>query len=152
MLGDIIIAEPNALIGFAGPRVIEQTVRETLPDGFQRSEFLLAHGAIDCIVPRSLMREKVAGMLAKLLPFLHKLRAQWVVFSIQGREHKTRSFAWKNNVAPDSWHIGAGRDCHYLGADFCRKSITMPMWQLKRCSLLPRKNCRDPCKSDACFS
>lgn len=53
MLGDIIIAEPNALIGFAGPRVIEQTVRETLPEGFQRAEFLLDHGAIDMIVPRN---------------------------------------------------------------------------------------------------
>lgn len=64
-LGDILIAEPNALIGFAGPRVIEQTVRETLPKGFQRSEFLLEHGAIDMIVNRSEMRERVAGLLAK---------------------------------------------------------------------------------------
>jgi acetyl-CoA carboxylase carboxyl transferase subunit beta len=66
MLGDIIVAEPNALIGFAGPRVIEQTVRQTLPAGFQRSEFLLAHGAIDMIVDRRQMRERVAGLLAKL--------------------------------------------------------------------------------------
>jgi acetyl-CoA carboxylase carboxyl transferase subunit beta len=66
MLGDIIIAEPNALIGFAGPRVIEQTVRETLPEGFQRSEFLLAHGAIDMIVKRHDMRVKIAQILAKL--------------------------------------------------------------------------------------
>lgn len=66
MLGDIIIAEPNALIGFAGPRVIEQTVREKLPEGFQRSEFLLKHGAIDMILHRSEMRPKIAGMLAKL--------------------------------------------------------------------------------------
>jgi acetyl-CoA carboxylase carboxyl transferase subunit beta len=66
MLGDIIIAEPNALIGFAGPRVIEQTVRETLPEGFQRSEFLLEHGAIDLIVNRNFLREKIAGLLAKL--------------------------------------------------------------------------------------
>ena len=65
-LGDIIIAEPNALIGFAGPRVIEQTVREILPEGFQRSEFLLEHGAIDMIVPRSDMRKVVAGLLSKL--------------------------------------------------------------------------------------
>jgi len=66
MLGDIIIAEPNALIGFAGPRVIEQTVRETLPEGFQRSEFLLEHGHIDMIVDRRQLRDKVAGLLAKL--------------------------------------------------------------------------------------
>lgn len=65
-LGDIIIAEPNALIGFAGPRVIEQTVRETLPEGFQRSEFLLAHGAIDMIVDRREMADKLAALLAKL--------------------------------------------------------------------------------------
>lgn len=66
MLGDIIIAEPKALIGFAGPRVIEQTVRQTLPEGFQRSEFLLKHGAIDMIVDRRDMRNKIAQLLAKL--------------------------------------------------------------------------------------
>lgn len=66
MLGDVIIAEPNALIGFAGPRVIEQTVREKLPEGFQRSEFLLAHGAIDMIIDRRQMRDKLATLLAKL--------------------------------------------------------------------------------------
>lgn len=66
MLGDIIIAEPNALIGFAGPRVIEQTVREKLPEGFQRSEFLLKHGAIDMIVHRTDMRTTVARLLSKL--------------------------------------------------------------------------------------
>ena len=68
MLGDIIIAEPNALIGFAGPRVIEQTVRETLPEGFQRAEFLLDHGAIDMIVDRRDMRTKIAGLLSMLMP------------------------------------------------------------------------------------
>lgn len=67
MLGDIIIAEPRALIGFAGPRVIEQVVRQTLPQGFQRSEFLLQHGAIDMIVDRRQMRLRVASLLAKLL-------------------------------------------------------------------------------------
>jgi acetyl-CoA carboxylase carboxyl transferase subunit beta len=67
MLGDIIIAEPRALIGFAGPRVIEQTVREKLPEGFQRSEFLLEHGAIDMIVSRGEMREYLARVLAKLM-------------------------------------------------------------------------------------
>jgi acetyl-CoA carboxylase carboxyl transferase subunit beta len=66
MLGDINIAEPRALIGFAGPRVIEQTVRETLPEGFQRSEFLLEHGAIDIIVDRREMREKIASLLSML--------------------------------------------------------------------------------------
>ena len=65
-LGDINIAEPNALIGFAGPRVIEQTVRETLPEGFQRSEFLLEHGAIDMIVDRRDMRDRIASLLALL--------------------------------------------------------------------------------------
>ena len=67
MLGDIHIAEPNALIGFAGPRVIEQTVRETLPEGFQRSEFLLEHGAIDLIVDRREMRQKVAQLSSILM-------------------------------------------------------------------------------------
>jgi len=63
MLGDINIAEPNALIGFAGPRVIEQTVREKLPEGFQRSEFLLDHGAVDMIVSRADMRDKISHLL-----------------------------------------------------------------------------------------
>jgi len=66
MLGDVNIAEPNALIGFAGPRVIEQTVRETLPEGFQRSEFLLQHGAVDMIVDRREMRDRIANLLAML--------------------------------------------------------------------------------------
>jgi acetyl-CoA carboxylase carboxyl transferase subunit beta len=66
MLGDINIAEPRALIGFAGPRVIEQTVRETLPEGFQRSEFLLEHGAIDMIVDRREMRARIANVLCIL--------------------------------------------------------------------------------------
>jgi len=65
MLGDVNIAEPNALIGFAGPRVIEQTVRQKLPEGFQRSEFLLDHGAVDMIVDRREMRDQVADLLAK---------------------------------------------------------------------------------------
>lgn len=65
-LGDIIVAEPNALIGFAGPRVIEQTVRQTLPEGFQRSEFLLEHGHIDMVVPRKELRLTLAELIAKL--------------------------------------------------------------------------------------
>lgn len=65
MLGDVIIAEPKALVGFAGPRVIEQTVRQTLPDGFQRSEFLLEHGHIDMIMDRRHTRNGIARLLAK---------------------------------------------------------------------------------------
>lgn len=63
MLGDLNVAEPNALIGFAGPRVIEQTVRETLPEGFQRSEFLLEHGTVDMIVARPELRERIGSVL-----------------------------------------------------------------------------------------
>ncbi len=66
MLGDVNVAEPGALIGFAGPRVIEQTVREKLPEGFQRSEFLLEHGAIDMIVPRHEMRDRLHNVLGIL--------------------------------------------------------------------------------------
>jgi len=66
MLGDINLAEPNALIGFAGPRVIKQTVREKLPDGFQRSEFLLEHGALDMIMDRREMRDRIADLIALL--------------------------------------------------------------------------------------
>ena len=71
MLGDVNVAEPNALIGFTGPRVIEQTVREKLPEGFQRSEFLLDHGAVDMIIDRRDMRDRVADLL-KI--FMHKSR------------------------------------------------------------------------------
>ncbi|WP_177420585.1 acetyl-CoA carboxylase, carboxyltransferase subunit beta [endosymbiont of Lamellibrachia barhami] len=71
MLGDINLAEPKALVGFAGPRVIEQTVRETLPEGFQRSEFLLEHGAIDMIIDRRDMRDRIADLLSI---FMHKPR------------------------------------------------------------------------------
>lgn len=66
MLGDIIAVEPKALIGFAGPRVIEQTVRETLPEGFQRSEFLVEHGAVDMIIDRRNMRETISRLLSML--------------------------------------------------------------------------------------
>jgi len=72
MLGDIIIAEPNALIGFAGPRVIEQTVRETLPEGFQRAEFLVEHGAVDLIIDRREMRQRLASLLSNLMKFALK--------------------------------------------------------------------------------
>lgn len=67
LIGDVVIAEPNALIGFAGPRVIEQTVRQTLPEGFQRAEFLLEHGAIDQIIDRRTMRDKLANLLTLLM-------------------------------------------------------------------------------------
>ena len=69
MLGDLNIAEPNALVGFTGPDVIRQTVRVKLPEGFQRSEFLLEHGAVDMIVHRRDMRDKIASILGKLLHF-----------------------------------------------------------------------------------
>jgi len=67
LIGDVVLAEPGALIGFAGPRVIEQTVRETLPEGFQRSEFLLQHGAIDLIIDRREMRDKLANLITLTL-------------------------------------------------------------------------------------
>ena len=67
MLGDINIAEPKALIGFAGPRVIEQTVREKLPEGFQRSEFLRDKGAIDMIIKRGDLRDEIADLIAMLM-------------------------------------------------------------------------------------
>jgi len=67
MLGDLIVAEPNTLIGFAGPRVIEQTVRETLPEGFQRAEFLQEKGAIDRIIDRRQRRSELASTLAMMM-------------------------------------------------------------------------------------
>ena len=68
MLGDVIVAEPKALIGFAGPRVIEQTIRQKLPEGFQRSEFLLQHGMVDAIVSRHDMKETLARLVSLLGP------------------------------------------------------------------------------------
>jgi acetyl-CoA carboxylase carboxyl transferase subunit beta len=65
-LGDVVLAEPRALIGFAGPRVIEQTIRERLPPGFQRSEFLLEHGMVDAIVPRHELRDRLVQLLGLL--------------------------------------------------------------------------------------
>jgi acetyl-CoA carboxylase carboxyl transferase subunit beta len=67
MLGDVVIAEPGALIGFAGPRVIEQTVKQTLPEGFQRAEFLIEHGAVDMIVDRREMRDRLASLVTLLI-------------------------------------------------------------------------------------
>ena len=68
MLGDVQLAEPGALIGFAGQRVIEQTIREKLPDGFQRAEYLLDHGMIDMVAPRHELRERLAQLIAYLAP------------------------------------------------------------------------------------
>jgi acetyl-CoA carboxylase carboxyl transferase subunit beta len=67
MLGDVNVAEPNALIGFAGPRVIEQTIKQELPEGFQRSEFLLEHGMLDLIVDRRKMKAELARVLRHML-------------------------------------------------------------------------------------
>jgi acetyl-CoA carboxylase carboxyl transferase subunit beta len=75
MLGDINIAEPNALIGFAGPRVIEQTVREKLPEGFQRSEFLQEHGTIDMIIDRREMRDRIHDLISMLMPIENPVEA-----------------------------------------------------------------------------
>ena len=82
MLGDLNIAEPYALIGFAGPRVIEQTVREKLPEGFQRSEFLLDHGAIDMILHRHQMRERIAALLAKFYGLEQTAKEQPIEFEV----------------------------------------------------------------------
>jgi len=75
MLGDLNLAEPRALIGFTGPRVIQQTMRETLPEGFQRSEFLLEHGALDMIVDRRDMRDRIAALLRLLLKLSRPVEA-----------------------------------------------------------------------------
>ena len=85
MLGDLNIAEPYALIGFAGPRVIEQTVREKLPEGFQRSEFLLEHGAIDMILHRHQLRERIAALLAKFEGFEETAKEQPIEFEVSER-------------------------------------------------------------------
>ncbi len=95
MLGDVNIAEPKALIGFAGPRVIEQTVREKLPDGFQRSEFLQEHGAIDMIVDRREMREKVSSILNMLM------------FNFVPKAEKEEGSFMSEIVKPDSDLAGA---------------------------------------------
>ena len=75
MLGDIILAEPRAIIGFAGARVIEQTIKQKLPEGFQRSEYLLEHGMIDMIVERKEMK-RVLGKLLAMLPHQKKRKGQ----------------------------------------------------------------------------
>ena len=85
MLGDINIAEPRAFIGFAGQDVIRQTVREKLPEGFQRSEFLLDHGAIDMIVHRHKLRERIGGLINKFMPVAHVLRQGGRALGSSGR-------------------------------------------------------------------
>jgi len=75
MLGDVQIAEPNALIGFAGQRVIQDTIRETLPEGFQRAEYLLAHGMVDMVVPRGELRAKLSALLGYMIPAVSSTRA-----------------------------------------------------------------------------
>jgi len=89
MLGDINVAEPNALIGFAGPRVIEQTVREKLPEGFQRSEFLQEHGAIDMIIHRRDIREKIASILAILMSHQYNQGAVAVAVAVALTQDET---------------------------------------------------------------
>jgi acetyl-CoA carboxylase carboxyl transferase subunit beta len=96
MLGDINIGEPNALIGFAGRRVIEQTVREDLPEGFQRSEFLLDHGAIDMIVDRREMRQRVGSLIAKLTHYTSPL-----VVSVDDAPQDAKEHGYKVPVAKD---------------------------------------------------
>ncbi|WP_432453461.1 acetyl-CoA carboxylase, carboxyltransferase subunit beta [Agarivorans sp. QJM3NY_29] len=87
MLGDINIAEPKALIGFAGPRVIEQTVREKLPEGFQRSEFLLEKGAIDIIIDRRNMRDRIASMASKMMGIVeNEVAVEVVIDTIEANE------------------------------------------------------------------
>ncbi len=87
MLGDINVAEPNALIGFAGPRVIEQTVREKLPEGFQRSEFLQEHGAVDMIIDRREMRDKLAELLGMLSYSRGKPRGERALLTREDAAH-----------------------------------------------------------------
>jgi acetyl-CoA carboxylase carboxyl transferase subunit beta len=100
MLGDINIGEPGALIGFAGPRVIEQTVREKLPDGFQRSEFLVEHGALDMIVDRRDMRAKISALLG-ILMFNRSSPAQETVAVEEPRPVKVEAMAYDTTVADE---------------------------------------------------
>ena len=102
MLGDVIIAEPNALIGFAGPRVIEQTVRETLPEGFQRSEFLVEKGAIDRIISRNDLRSEVADMLCLMMhkPRPDNMEVDDIIFSEPPKEEVAE--LTKNDIQTDA--------------------------------------------------
>ena len=100
MLGDINMAEPKALIGFAGPRVIEQTVRETLPEGFQRSEFLVEHGAIDMIVDRRQMRDKVSQQLAMMTRQPAPVLSTHVVECEEENAERTGATELPGNITP----------------------------------------------------
>lgn len=102
MLGDINVAEPNALIGFAGPRVIEQTVREKLPEGFQRSEFLLEHGAIDMILGRDQLRIRLSSLLEKLLYSTNVKKTQLQPEKAEGDVAVGVSLPEKTNVSQDN--------------------------------------------------
>lgn len=95
MLGDINIAEPNALIGFAGPRVIEQTVREKLPEGFQRAEFLREKGAVDIIAERSTMRDVIARLIALLLKTAEPVDFDQQAPEVKASDDKTSKAAKK---------------------------------------------------------
>lgn len=101
MLGDLNVAEPNALIGFAGPRVIEQTVREKLPEGFQRSEFLQEHGAIDMIIDRRQMRDTLASVLAMLMAHKGTTSQSIVVETQQPIAEHTPAIDEQDNQTPE---------------------------------------------------
>jgi acetyl-CoA carboxylase carboxyl transferase subunit beta len=103
MLGDINVAEPNALIGFAGPRVIEQTVREKLPEGFQRSEFLQEHGAIDMIVDRREMRDKISSILAMLMTGRETSTTEVISESISDVEIMTEATQEKSMTSDETF-------------------------------------------------
>lgn len=96
-LGDVIIAEPKALIGFAGPRVIQQTIKQDLPDGFQKSEFLLEHGLIDMIVERKDLKETISFILSFLLNGKKSDQLQPVGAGISSRNEEKESKSVGNN-------------------------------------------------------
>ncbi len=118
MLGDLNIGEPRALIGFAGPRVIEQTVRETLPEGFQRSEFLLEHGAIDMIVDRRDLRDRIAALLALMLrrPPVGGARSRLPTEMSTGQRCARLSdwLDWQQTLHPHAIDLGLGRVARVL--------------------------------------
>ena len=113
MLGDVNIGEPKALIGFTGARIIQQTVRETLPEGFQRAEFLLDHGALDMIVDRRDMRDRIAGLLTM---FMHKPAVPAELSRMAGPRERSPRFrrladwlAWQETLHPNAIDLGLDR-------------------------------------------
>ena len=112
MLGDVNIGEPKALIGFTGARIIQQTVRETLPEGFQRAEFLLDHGALDMIVDRRDMRDRIAGLLTM---FMHKPAARPAERmagpsgAARGSDSLADWLAWQETLHPNAIDLGLVR-------------------------------------------